>query len=112
MLVGGSLGRRAAGQTGGAPWCCGAGRGSVSLSLSRLTARQGDVAQVEDGKWMSLRVEDPTLQWQQVVAGEQQVQIPEKGVGRGVEWWLLEGGNRGEDDGDWVGKVKKKERKK
>lgn len=52
-------------------------RRSHRLSLSRLAAWQGDVAQVEDGKWMSFRVENPALQGQQVVAGEQQVQIPE-----------------------------------
>lgn len=53
--------------------------GFVCLPLSRLAARQGDVAQVEDRKWVSLRVKDPTLQRHQVVAGEQQVQIPEEG---------------------------------
>lgn len=66
----------------------------VCLPLSRLTARQGDVAQVEDRKWVSLRVEDPTLQRHQVVAGEQQVQIPEGGVGGGRDVWG--GGGEGE----------------
>lgn len=71
-------------QTSGAPWCCGGGGGGgpVCLPLSRLAARQGDVAQMENRKWMSLRVKDPTLQRHQVVAGEQQVQIP-GGVGGG-----------------------------
>lgn len=53
--------------------------GVVRLPLSRLAAGQRDVAQVEDRKWVSLRVEDPTLKRHQVVAGEQQVQIPEEG---------------------------------
>lgn len=53
------------------------------LPLSGLAAGQGDVAQVQDGKWVSLRVENPALERQQVVAGEQQVQIPggDGGVG-------------------------------
>lgn len=51
----------------------------VCLLLSRLTAGQRDVAQVEDRKWVSLCVEDPTLQRQEVIAGEQQVQVPKGG---------------------------------
>ena len=72
---------------GGAPWCCGGGGGGggrggpVCLPLGRLAAGQGDVAQVEDRKRVSLRVEDPTLKRHQVVAGEQQVQIPGGGGG-------------------------------
>lgn len=90
MLVGEFWGRRAARQTGGTPWCCGGEGAFVCLSLSRLTARQGDVAQVEDGKWMSLCVEDPALKGQQVVAGEQQIQIPEGGGGAGGCVWGME----------------------
>lgn len=77
---------------GGAPWCCGGGGGGgggrgggpVCLPLSWLAAGQGDVAQVEDRKRVSLRVEDPTLKRHQVVAGEQKVQIPGGGGMRGV----------------------------
>lgn len=50
--------------------------GASRLQLRRLAAGQGDVAQVEDRKRVSLRVEDPTLKRHQVVAGEQQVEIP------------------------------------
>lgn len=80
-------GRQAGGQ-GGTPlvlwwWRRKRRKGSVCLPLSRLTARQGDVAQMEDGEWVSLCVEDPTLQRHQVVAGEQQVEIPD-GAGRRV----------------------------
>lgn len=57
--------------------------GAVCLPPRRLAAGQGDVAQVEDWKRVSLRVEDPTLKWHQVVAGEQQVEIPMVGVGVG-----------------------------
>lgn len=49
------------------------------LPLNRLAAGQGDVAQVEHRERVGLRVEDPALQRHQVVAGEQQVQIPEGG---------------------------------
>lgn len=57
------------------------------LPLSRLAAREGDVTQVEHGERVSLSVEDPALQRQQVVAGEQQVQIPEGGwMGGGGGW--------------------------
>lgn len=59
-------------------------RGLVCLSLRRFAARQGDVTQVEDRKWVSLCIEDPALQRQQVVTGEQQVKIPER-RGRGGE---------------------------
>lgn len=52
------------------------------LPLNRLAAGQGDVAQVEHRERVGLRVEDPALQRHQVVAGEQQVQIPEGGRGR------------------------------
>lgn len=55
--------------------------GAFCLPLRRLAAGQGDVAQVEDRKWVSLRVEDPALKRHQVVAGEQQVEIPVVG------WW-------------------------
>lgn len=68
-------------------------RRSLCLPLRRLAARQGDVAQVEDRERVSLCVEDPALQRHQVVAGEQQVQIP----GGGVGW-------------KWVRKVKKKKK--
>lgn len=56
------------GRAGGAPWW-------PPLCLP-LAAGEGDVAQVEDGKRVSLRVEDPALKRHQVVAGEQQVEIP------------------------------------
>lgn len=62
--------------------------GAFCLPLRRLAAGQRDVAQVEDRKWVSLRVEDPALKRHQVVAGEQQVEIPVverwRGVGVGV----------------------------
>lgn len=48
----------------------------ICLPPRRLAAGEGDVAQVEDRKWVRLRVEDPALKWHQVVAGEQQVEIP------------------------------------
>lgn len=57
--------------------------GASCLPLRRLAAGQGDVAQVEDRKWVSLRVEDPTLKGHQVVAGEQQVEVPVVGRWRG-----------------------------
>lgn len=57
--------------------------GALGLLLRRLAAGQGDVAQVEDRKRVSLRVEDPTLKGHQVVAGEQQVEIPVAGRGWG-----------------------------
>lgn len=57
--------------------------GALGLPLRRLAAGQGDVAQVEDRKRVSLRVEDPTLKGHQVVAGEQQVEIPVAGRGLG-----------------------------
>lgn len=57
--------------------------GALCLPPRRLAAGQGDVAQVEDWKWVGLRVEDPTLKWHQVVAGEQQVEIPVVGTGVG-----------------------------
>lgn len=60
-------------------------RRSLCLPLRRLAARQGDVAQVEDRERVSLCVEDPALQRHQVVAGEQQVQIPGGGVEMGKE---------------------------
>lgn len=62
-------------QAGGAP------PEAFCLPLRRLAAGQGDVAQVEDRKRVGLRVEDPTLKRHQVVAGEQQVEIPVVG------WW-------------------------
>lgn len=66
--------------------------GASRLQLRRLAAGQGDVAQVEDRKRVSLRVEDPTLKRHQVVAGEQQVEIPVVGggvggVAEGVRGW-------------------------
>lgn len=67
--------------------------GASCLPLRRLAAGQGDVAQVEDRKRMGLRVEDPTLERHQVVAGEQQVEIPVAGA---VEGW---GGLVREDKG-------------
>lgn len=70
----------------------------MCLSLSRLAPRQGDVAQVEDRKRVSLSVENPALQRHQVVTGEQQVQIPEGGEGRGG------GGEAGGGMGGTVGK--------
>lgn len=57
--------------------------GPPRLPPRRLAAGEGDVAQVEDGKRVSLRVEDPALEWHQVVAGEQQVEIPVVGAGGG-----------------------------
>lgn len=54
---------------------------TVSLPPRRLAAGEGDVAQVEDGERVGLRVEDPALKWHQVVAGEQQVEIPVGGWG-------------------------------
>lgn len=57
--------------------------GASCLPLRRLAAGQGDVAQVEDRKRVSLRVEDPTLKGHQVVAGEQQVEVPVVGRWRG-----------------------------
>lgn len=60
-------------------WLVGERRPPVRLPLSWLTARQGDVTQVEDRKWVGLRVEDPVFKRHQVIAGEQQVQIPEGG---------------------------------
>lgn len=57
--------------------------GASFLPLRRLAAGQGDVAQVEDRKRVSLRVEDPTLKGHQVVAGEQQVEVPVVGRWRG-----------------------------
>lgn len=76
-------------------------RKSLHLSLSRLAAWQGDVAQVEDGKWMSLCVENPALQGQQVVAGEQQVQIPEGGGGWGAGGLCVgNGGYQREEKGE------------
>lgn len=62
------------------------------LPLERLAAGQRDVAQVEDGQRVGLRVEDPALQRHQVVAGEQQVQVPGWVVGgrwsrEGVQGW-------------------------
>lgn len=57
--------------------------GGGGLPLSRLAAGEGDVAQVEHRKWVSLCVENPALQRHQVIAGEQQVEIPAGGeVGR------------------------------
>lgn len=67
-------------------------RRSLSLPLRRLAAGQGDVAQVEDREWVSLCVEDPALQRHQVVAGEQQVQVP----GGGGQW--LKTGKEGEEE--------------
>lgn len=64
--------------------------GASRLQLRRLAAGQGDVAQVEDRKRVSLRVEDPTLKRHQVIAGEQQVEIPVVGgvgVAEGVRGW-------------------------
>lgn len=58
------------------PWCT--KKVPARLPLSGLAAGQGDVSQVEDWQWVSLRVENPVLQGQQVIAGEQQVQIPER----------------------------------
>lgn len=43
--------------------------GESTLPLG-LAARQGDVAQVQDGQGVGLGVEDPVLKWQQLVAGE------------------------------------------
>ncbi len=43
--------------------------GESALPLG-LAARQGDVAQVQDGQRMGLRVEHPVLKRQQLVAGE------------------------------------------
>lgn len=60
--------------------------GGLRLPLRRFAAGQGDVAQVEDRKRVSLRVEDPTLKRHQVVAGEQQVEIPVVGRRRGGGW--------------------------
>lgn len=57
--------------------------GPPRLPPRRLAAGEGDVAQVEDGKRVSLRVEDPALKRHQVVAGEQQVEIPGGGGGGG-----------------------------
>lgn len=74
-------------------WRRGGGPAPVHLPMSWLAARQGDVAQVEDRKRVSLRVEDPIFQRHQVVAGEQQVQIP-GGWGRGV-------GGRWRDEKEW-----------
>lgn len=86
------------------------------LPLDRLTAGQGDVAQVEHRERVGLRVEDPALQRHQVVAGEQQVQIPEGG-GAGRERCVCRGkevvhggdggvrrmkkGGEGEERGQW-----------
>lgn len=56
----------------------------VSLPPRRLAAGEGDVAQVEDGERVGLRVEDPALKRHQVVAREQQVEIPVGGGSGGV----------------------------
>lgn len=43
----------------------------------------GSVCQVfpDDGQGVSLGVEDPVLEWQVVIVGEEQVEIPERGRG-------------------------------
>lgn len=43
--------------------------GESTLPLG-LAARQGDVAQVQDGQGVGLGVEDPVVERQQLVAGE------------------------------------------
>lgn len=63
------------------------------LPLGRLAAGQRDVAQVEDGQRVGLRVEDPALKRHQVVAGEQQVEVPVV-VGGGREAGLSRSGNK------------------
>lgn len=51
--------------------------GESALPLG-LAARQGDVAQVQDGQRVGLCVEHPVLKRQQLIAGEKQIEIPTK----------------------------------
>lgn len=44
----------------------------LPVSLSN-TPGQSDVAKMEHRKWMSFGVEHPTIQGQQIIAGEQQI---------------------------------------
>ena len=53
-----------------------------ALALGGLAAGQGDVPQVEHGQRVGLCVEHPAVQRQQVITGEEQVQVPGAG-GRG-----------------------------
>jgi len=46
--------------------------GASALPLG-LAARQGDVAQVQDGQRVGLRVEHPVLKRQQLIAREKQI---------------------------------------
>ena len=63
-----------------------------ALALGGLAAGQGDVPQVEHGQRVGLCVEHPAVQRQQVITGEEQVQVPGAG-GRGGR----EAGGEGEE---------------